>query len=94
MHAIVIEADAAGDEVRVKVYLTRCANQFCEIPSSKWFASGKTDLQDAKRGGFTNDPFPLFRRELAIARCSVRSPQRNGPGLLFAGDSGLYGHSV
>jgi hypothetical protein len=30
------------------------------------FASGKTDLQNAKRGGFTDHPFPFLRRELAI----------------------------
>src|SRR5204862_2474066 len=43
------------------------ANQFCEIAPGKWFASGKTDLQNAKRGGLVNDPFPFFCRELAIS---------------------------
>ena len=95
MHArIVIQADAAGDEVGVKLCLTRRANQFGEIAPSKRFASGKTDLQNAKRGGFTNDPLPFFGRELAIVCCSVRCPQRNGPGLFSLGDSGLYSHGV
>ena len=63
-------------------------NQFGEIAPGKRFASGKTDLQNAKRGGFTDDPVPFFCRELAIACCSVRYPQRIGPGLFSAGDSG------
>jgi hypothetical protein len=37
-----------------------------EIAPGKWFAAGKTDLQNAKPGGFTNDAGPFFRRELAI----------------------------
>jgi hypothetical protein len=94
MHAIVIQADAAGDEVRIKVCLTRSANQFCEIAPSKWFASGKTDLQNAKPGRFVNDAFPFFCRELAIFCCDVRCPQRSRPGLFSAGNSGLYSHRV
>ena len=88
------QGNAAGDEVRVKLCLTRRANQFGEIAPGKRFASGKTDLQNAKRGGFTNDPFPFFRRELAVICCSVRCPQRSGTGLFSAGDSGLYSHRV
>src|SRR4029077_482911 len=94
MHAIVIQTNAAGDEVRIKLCLTRRMNQFDEIAAGKWFASGKTDLQNAKRGCITNDALPFFRRELTIVCCSVRCPQRSGPGLFSAGDSGLYSHRV
>jgi hypothetical protein len=92
--AIVIQADAAGNEVRVKLCLTRRANQFGEIAPGQRFASGKTDLQNAKRGGFTDDPVPFSRRELAIVCCSVRCPQRIGPGSFSAGDSGPYSRRV
>ena len=56
-----------------------------EIAPGKWFASGKTDLQNAKRGGFTNDPFPFLGRELArqrvaLSRCpAVSARQRTRP---------------
>ena len=89
-----INTDAAGDEVRVKLCLTRRANQFDEIAPSKWFASGKADLQNAKRSGLANDTLPFFRRELAVACCSVRCPQRSGPNMFSAGDRGLYSHRV
>jgi hypothetical protein len=86
MQAIVIQADAAGDEVRVNVCLMRAANQFDEIAPGKWFASGKTDLQNAKRGSSTNDPFPFFCRELAITVAAARwaawrFAQRSGYGV-------------
>jgi hypothetical protein len=83
MRAIVIQADAAGDEVRVKLCLTRRANQFGKIAPGKRLAPRKTDLQNAKCGGFTYDPFPLFRRELAFTIAAAlwaawRLAQRSG----------------
>src|SRR5215510_314852 len=80
---MVIQADATGDEICVKFCLTRLANQFDEIVPRKWLASGKTDLQNTKRRGFTNDPFPFFRRKLTISvatalRTAGRFAQRSG----------------
>ena len=74
---IVVQADAAGNEVSVKLCFTRPANQVNEIMSGKWFASRKTDLQNTKRGSFTNDPFPFLRRELAIPVAAVLRAARS-----------------
>ena len=72
MHAIVIQADAAGDKVRVKTRLAGCANQVGEITPAERFASGETDLQDTERGRFTNYARPFIGSQFAIVSCLRR----------------------
>ncbi len=43
--AIVVQTDAAGDEIGVKIRFARCANQIGQITPGERFASRKTDLQ-------------------------------------------------
>ena len=84
---IVIQTDAAGDEVRVKVCLACCANQIGQVTPGEWFASRKTNLQYTKVSCFTNYAFPFVGGKFG---CSVRCPQRIWFGGVSAGDSGLY----
>ena len=83
VHAFVIQADAAGDEIGVKVCSPRGTDKLGQVRSNKWFASGKTDLQNAECSGFTNDPFPFVGSEFAVAvaddlRVARRFAQRSG----------------
>src|SRR4029077_18049117 len=90
--AVIIEADAAGDQIRVEIRLARGVNKLGQIPTNKWFASGKTNLQHAECRGVANDPLPLVGSEFGFLCCSVRCPQCSGwlPSAGSAEDSGRY----
>src|ERR1051326_5932298 len=78
-----MQADAAGDQVGVKVRVARSANQFGQVRPNKWFAAGKTNLQHAQRSGFPNDAPPFVGGELPVAVAATlwatrRFAQRSG----------------
>jgi len=60
--AIVIQTYATRDKVRVKLCLSRAANELCQIVPDKRFASGKTNLQYAESGGFAKHAAPFVGR--------------------------------
>src|SRR5438477_117120 len=64
---IVIQTDAAGDEVRVKVCLACCANQIGQVTPGEWFASRKTNLQYTKVSCVTNYAFPFVGGKFGVA---------------------------
>src|SRR6266581_3930129 len=64
--AIRIQTDTACNQIRVKSRFARALNQFGQIAPRERLASGETDLQHAKSGGFANHAAPLLGRQLTV----------------------------
>ena len=59
--AFVLEADRAGDEIRIKPHIAGSGNQLRQVRTLQWFAPGETYMQDTKLGGFLKDTPPVLR---------------------------------
>ena len=81
VHAIFVQTDAAGDEIRIKIRVAGTADQLGQIAPNEWFASGETNLQNAELGSFTQDALPVgsgqFARSSELLRIrAVRTMKR------------------